>query len=522
MLVRGEVRRSELAVRTALGASRFRMIRQLLTESCVLSFTGALAGLVVAHYCQRLIVAFAGSSMPLVRAAALNQTVLAYAGVLGIATGVLFGVIPALQVSRGGASSMSEALKSGSRGTILGRTRARRALVVCQVSLATVLVVGAGLLIKSFALLLATPSGFDPDRVLTMRMSLPQARYPGRPEVAGYFRRLTEQVGALPGVHAAGAGTGLPLAVRSGDWSFDIEGRPRNGTRFPGAADWYVVTPGYFEALGIPLRRGRFPAPSDTGESTHVVFINETTARTLFPNENPVGRRIRFSRSRGAEQPWRTIAGIVGDVRHRGLETPALPEVFFPYEQFQHFSLGAQARAMSLVVKTDREPLAMVSAVRAELRRIDPEVPASQVRDMSTVLSSSVADRRLIVVLMGAFGGLALLLAAVGLYGVVSYSVAQRTREMGVRIAIGASRSSVLGLVVGDGLRLVAVGAVLGLIASLALTRSMATLLYAISPRDASMFAVATVTLLMTGLVASYVPARRATRIDPVRALRAE
>ena len=522
MLVRGESRRAELAVRTALGASRFRMIRQLLTESCVLALTGALAGLVVAHYCQQLIVAFAGSSMPLVRSAELNQTVLVYAALLGIATGVLFGVIPALQVSRGGAQDMSGALKAGSRGTILGRTRARRALVVCQVSLAMVLVVGAGLMIKSFALLMAAPSGFDPDRVLSMRMSLPQSRYPGRPEVAGYFKRLTEQVQTLPGVHAAGAGSGLPLAVRSGDWGFDIEGRPRNGTRFPAAADWYVVTPGYFEALGIPLRRGRLPASSDSADAAHVIFINETTARTFFASEDPVGKRVRFSRSRGDEQPWRTIAGIVGDVRHRGLDTPAFPEVFFPYEQFQHFSRGVQARAMSLVVKSEGDPLSMVSAVRAELRRIDPEVPASQVRDMWNVRSVSVADRRLMVVLMGAFGALALVLAAVGLYGVVSYSVAQRTREMGVRMAIGASRASVLGLVVSDGLRLVAVGAGLGLIASLVLTRSMATLLYAVGPRDVSMFIVATVTLLVTGLVASYVPARRATRIDPVSALRAE
>ena len=521
MLVRGESRRTELAVRTALGASRFRMIRQLLTESCVLSIAGAVAGLIVAYYCQQLIKVFAGSSMPLVASGTLNTAVLSYAGLLGVATGILFGVIPALQISRGGRGT-GDSLKAGSRGTILGRTRARRALVVCQVSLATVLVIGAGLLIKSFTLLISTPSGVDPDRVLTLRVSLPPARYPGRPEVAAYFRRLTEQVRILPGVRAAGASSGLPLSVRSGDWSFDIEGRPRNGTRFPGAADWYVVTPGYFETLGIPLRQGRSPAASDTADAAQVVFINETTARTLFPNEDPVGKRIRFSRSRGDEQPWRTIAGIVGDVRHRGLDTPARPEAYFPYEQFQHFSPGVQARAMTLTAKSDGDPLALVSAVRAEVRRIDPEIPPSQIRDMSTVLSASVSDRRLIMVLMGSFGVLALLLAAVGLYGVVSYSVAQRTREMGVRIAIGASRSSVLALVVGEGLRLVAVGAVLGLLISLALTRWMATLLYAIGPRDVTMFAAAAVTLLITGLLASYVPARRATRIDPVNALRAE
>jgi putative ABC transport system permease protein len=521
MLVRGESRRTELAVRTALGASRFRMIRQLLTESCVLSIAGAVAGLVVAYYCQQLIKAFAGSSMPLVASGTLNRTVLAYAGLLGVATGVLFGVIPALQISRGGTGS-SDALKAGSRGTILGRTHVRRGLVVCQVSLATVLVIGAGLLIKSFALLISTPSGVVTDRVLTMRVSLPQARYPARPEVTGYFRRLMEEVRTLPGVRMAGASTGLPLSVRSGDWSFDIEGRPRNGTRYPGAADWYVVTPGYFETLGIPLRRGRLPAASDTADAAHVIFINETTARTLFPNEDPIGKRIRFSRSRGDEQPWRTIAGIVADVRHRGLDSPVMPEAYFPFEQFLHFSPGAQARAMTLAVKTDGDPLALVSAVRAELRRIDPEVPPSQIRDMATVLSASVADRRLIMMLMSSFGVLALSLAAVGLYGVVSYSVAQRTREVGVRIAIGASRSSVLTLVVGEGLRLVAVGAVLGVLASLALTRWMSTLLYAIGPRDLTMFAAAAVTLLITGLLASYVPARRAMRIDPVNALRAE
>jgi putative ABC transport system permease protein len=522
MLARGESRRTELAVRTALGASRFRTIRQLLTESCVLSMAGAAAGLLVAYATQRFIFAFAGSSMPLLSSATVNRPVLIFATSLGVVTGLLFGLIPAMQVSKGRAIDVADALKSGSRGSASGRTRVRRALVVAQVTLATVLVVGAGLLVKSFALLVATPSGLDPDRVLTMRLSLPASRYPGRAEIAGFYRRFVQRVNTLPGVRAAGAASGLPLAVGSGDWGFDIEGRPRNGTRYPGAADWYVVTPGYFEALRIPLKRGRLPLSSDTDAAVQVVFINEATARTLFPNEDPVGRRIRLSRSTGAEQPWRTIAGIVGDVRHRGLDARARTEMFIPYEQFLHFSAGGQARAMSLVVKTDGKPDALAGAIRSELRQLDRQVPAAQVREMKDVVSASLADRRFIVILMAAFGALALTLAAVGLYGVIACTVAQRTREMGVRIAIGASRRSVLALVVGEGVRLVSIGAVLGVLAALALTSTMSTLLYGIGPKDVSMFALATVTLVITGAFASYLPARRATRIDPVSALRAE
>jgi putative ABC transport system permease protein len=525
LLARGESRRRELAVRTALGASRFRLIRQLLTESFVLSLGGAAAGLVVAYWCQRLILAVGGSSLPRIDTVSLDGPVLAFAGALAMVTGMLFGLAPALQVSYGGprgVDRVNDALKDGARGTDAGRTRIRRALLVCQVTFAMVLLVGSGLLVKGFVRLTATPSGLDPDGVLTMRLSLPAARYPGRSEVASFYRRLLERVRTIPGVRIAGAASGLPLAVGSGDWSFDIEGRPRNGSRYPGAADWFVVTPGYFESLRIPLRRGRLPLSSDSESAPEVIFINETTARTLFPDADPVGRRIRLARSRGLEQPWRTIAGVVGDVRHRGLDSPARPEMFIPYEQFLHFSVGAQARAMSLVVRTEGEPLALVGAVRAELRALDWEVPAAAVRSMASVVSESVADRRLNTILIGAFGLISLALAAVGLYGVMAFHVAQRTREMGVRIAIGASRAAVLALVVGEGVRVVCAGAALGFVASLLLTGWMSALLYDVEPRDLSMFALACAVLLITGTLASYLPARRATRIDPVRALRAD
>jgi putative ABC transport system permease protein len=341
--------------------------------------------------------------------------------------------------------------------------------------------------------------------------------------VSGYFTRLIDVLQALPGVQSAGAGSGLPLAYASGDWSFDIEGRPLlpNG-QHPGRADWYVVTPGYFESLGIPLVRGRLPSASDTENAPRAVFINETTARTLFPNEDPIGRRIVLTRTRGPEQPWRTIEGIVADVRQRGLDQPARPEIFIPYRQFLHFSAGVQARAMSIVVKTSVEPATLASAIRARVRELDAEVPAAQIRDMDTVLAESVSDRRLNAALIGAFAVLALVLAAIGLYGVLAYSVVQRTREIGVRLAVGATRASVLTLVVGEALRLVALGIALGVATALMSGGMLSTLLFEVSTRDVSTLVLVGAVLLIAAVLASYLPARRAMRVDPVVALRAE
>jgi putative ABC transport system permease protein len=431
---------------------------------------------------------------------------------------VLFGLVPALHVSR---DDSGEGLKGGGRGGT-ERSRLRHALVVSQAAVAIVLLVAAGLLVKSFARLTSVPAGFDGDGVLTTRVSLPAARYPDRDAITGFYSALLARVRSLPGVRVAGAATGLPLAVSSGDWSFEIEGRPNVGGRYPGAADWFVVTPGYFEALSIPLRRGRLPAESDTPQAPHVIFINETTARTLFAQEDPIGRRIRLTRTTGAEQPWRTIAGIVGDVRHQALETPPVPEMYIPHEQFLHFSAGAYARAMSLVIKTEPDPATLVSGVRGALGAVDPEIPAAQIRDMSTVISQSVADRRLNVLLIGSFGMLALVLAAVGLYGVTAYTVTERTREMGVRIAMGATRRAVLTLVVGHALRLVAGGVAIGVAVSLVVANSLVRLLFDVGPRDASVYALATAVLLGAGALASYLPACRATRVDPVIALKSE
>jgi putative ABC transport system permease protein len=520
LLARGESRGRELAVRAALGASRFRVIRQLLTESTLLSLAGAAAGLAVASWCQRAVIALAPTALPRLADLTLDRPVLLFATVLGVTTGVLFGLVPAARLSR---AQVGASLKDGARGTTdAGRRRVRNALVVCQVTIALVLLVAAGLLLKSFARVLAQPSGIETGRVLTLRVSLPQSRYPGLPDVSGFFTRLLDRVSALPGVEAAGAGSGLPLAVASGDWSFDVEGRPRVNNRHSGAADWYVVTPGYFETLGVHLVRGRRPLASDDEQAAPAVFLNETAARVFFPGEDPIGRRLQLTHTTGREQPWRIVSGIVADVRQRGLDEPPRAELFIPYRQFQHFAAGVQARAMTIVIRTSGDPLALTGAVRAQLRDLDSEVPAAQVRDMETVLSESVAPRRLNAALIGAFAVLALVLAVIGLYGVIAYNVQERTREIGVRIAVGASRASVLRLVVGDAMRLVAAGVALGLTLALVFGGVLNDLLFDVSARDASILGSVALLLPAAAVLASYVPARRAMSVDPVVALRGE
>jgi putative ABC transport system permease protein len=522
MLARGESRRGELAVRTALGASRLRIVRQLLTEALVLSSIGALAGLALAAACQKLLLLWLDEGaveLPRLGDVSLNLPVLLFTAGLAVCTAVLFGLFPALQVSQ---VRVSESLSDGARGSTAGGRRiVRRLLVAAQVTLATVLLIASALLVKSFLRVLQEPIGFASERVLTFRVSLPESRYPGLREVADFYTRLVDRVSALPGAEAVGASTGLPMSVASGDWSFDIEGRGLVNGKRPGRADWYVVTPGYFEALRVKLVRGRLPQPSDDERAAPVVFLNEASARTIFPNEDPVGKRIRLSNTTGPEQPWRTIAGVVADVRTLGRETPPGTEMYIPHRQFLHFAAGAQARAMTVVARTGMDPMALMPSVRAGLARLDPMVPAAEARDMETVVARSVADRRMLVMLIGGFGWLAILLASIGVYGVMDYSVRQRTREIGVRIAVGAPRTAVLALIVGQALRMVALGIAAGLVAAALFGSALASLLYQVQPRDTGAFVLASVLLGAIGLGASYLPARRASKVDPVTALRA-
>jgi putative ABC transport system permease protein len=518
MLARGESRRRELAVRAALGASRLRVARQLLTESCVLACGGALGGVAVGYVTERAVTTFGAASFPRLAQAGFDLPVLLFTAAIAVVAGLAFGTVPALQVSH----PSTDALSEGNRGGGGGRSRVRRALVVCQVAMAVVLIVGAGLLIKSFMRLIHVPSGIDPERVLTLRVSLPAARYPGRSDITAFFDRFLERVNGLPGVRVAGASSGLPLAIASGDWSFDIEGRPRVNGRRPGAADWYVVTPGYFEALGIRLVRGRLLTASDAESAPPAILINEATARALFSGEEPIGTRILLSQNTGPEQPWRTIAGVVSDVRQRSLDSPPRTEIYIPHRQFLHFSRDARLSTMSVAIKTDMAPASLAPAVRGALRSLDPEVPAAQVRDMHAVLSQSVSDWRLNAVLIGAFGGLALALAAIGLYGVMAFEVVQRKREIGVRQAMGATRGAVMRMIVRQGLALIATGVVIGMMAAVPAAGLAARLLFEVSPRDLSILASVPFVLLIVGALASYLPARRAMRVDPVIALRAD
>ena len=519
MLARGEVRRRELSVRSALGASRFRVARQLVTEALVLSVGATLLGLLIARSAHALILATAPAALPRMGTISLSVPVLAFAAALAMLITVLFGALPALQLSR---TSASEALKDGARGGSAGtRAYVRRALVVSQVTLAVVLLVGAGLLVKTFVRVLSVPSGIDPEHVLTARIDAPASRYPGLPQVSAIFTRVLERVRTLPGVQVAGAGSGLPLAVTSGDWGFDIEGRARVNGRRPGRADWYVVTPGYFEALRIAVLAGRGPEETDSAEAPAVIFLNQSAARTMFPGQDPVGRKVRLSSSTGPEQPWRSIAGVVSDVRQRGLDQNVRPEMFIPYRQFLHFS-GAQARTMTVVVRTSGEPEVLISAIRGELRQIDPEIPLASPRPMTDVLSASVASRRLNVLLIGAFAVLAIVLATVGVYGVIAYDVLQRTREIGIRVALGASRRSVLALMLLQGMKLVLIGAAVGLAGAAAITGSISPLLFEVGPRDLAVFGSVGAAIAAAGALATYVPARRATRLDPLTALRTD
>ncbi len=505
-------------MRAALGASRLRMARQLLTEALLLAVAATALGLAIAQWALGVVVAIGPDALPRISQVSLNPNVLMFAAALALLTTVLFALLPAAQLSR---AQAGETLREGGRGSS-GRARIRRILVVSQVALAVVLLIAAGLLLKSFARVLSVPAGFDGDHVLTARVSAPAARYPGLAEVSGFFTRLNEQFATIPGVTQVGASSGLPLAVASGDWSFDIEGRPRVNGRRPGAADWYVVTPGYFETLRIPIVAGRAPSASDTGASLPVIFINETAALAIFPGQDPVGKRVMLSRSRGYEQPWRTIAGIVGDVRQLGLDRAARPEMYIPHTQFLHFSPGQQARSMTVALRSELPPERLISSVRGELRRLDPEMPLADARPMVDVLALSVADRKLNVVLLGAFAALAILLATVGVYGVMAYDVLQRTREIGIRVALGATRGSVLSLVLAQGIKLVVLGAAAGLAIAALLSGTMRQLLFEVGPRDAAVFASVAALLFVTGLIATWVPAWRATRVDPLTALREE
>ncbi|MDP3773878.1 MAG: ABC transporter permease [Gemmatimonadales bacterium] len=521
LLARGESRQREIAIRTALGASRWRMVRQLLTESVLLALAGGAAGILFASWGVDALPAINPSSIPRADAIRVDLPVLAATLLLSLVTGVVFGLVPAWQMAR---VDVQPQLREGARSVTASRggRRFRRALIGAEVALAVVLVTGAGLLVRSFVRLSSVPPGFEPRGVLTMRLSLPAATYPTRTAVRGFYDRFLERLRALPGVDVVGAVAGLPLATVRGDWGIEVEGYQRANPQQGLQADWQVASPDYFRALGIPLKRGRFLIDGDREGVAGVILINEAMARQYWEGRNPVGGRMRLNTD--ADSLWRTVVGVVGDVHHRGLTEAPRPEMYLPHAQF--FATAADsvvpARAMTLTLRVRGQPEALTVPVRRALAETDPGLAVSDVRTLEDVVSRAIAAPRFTTTLLGVFAVLALALAAVGIYGVVAFVVAQRTAELGIRVALGARAADVLRLVVGQGMQPVLAGLGAGLLGALALSRLLRGLLFGVAATDAATFTAVTLTLGTVALLACYLPARRAARVDPMVALRSE
>jgi predicted permease len=515
LLVRASGRERETAVRVALGAGPGRLARQLLTESTLLALIGGLAGLALTPWTLHGLIALSGTALPRVAETHLSISALVFTLAVSLATGILFGLAPALQVWRAGQYD----LLKGSRTThSSGSNRLRRTLVVAEAALSLILLAGAGLLLRSFAQVLKVDPGFRPEGVLTMRLALPDATY-GKPEqVRAFYRDLLDRVQRLPGVEAAGAISLLPLSglSYSGTATIDTQSVPIEDTT--PEVDYRPVTPGYFKAMGISLVSGRYFEERDSGTAQHVAIVDETLAQTYWPNQDPLGRRIHLGGRQGFKEsvtPWMTVVGVVRHVRNRTLEARSRTEVYWPEAQ-------DPSSAMALAIRTAGNPMGLASAVRREVAAMDPELPAYQVRTMSEVMGESVARRRMALILLAVFAGLALVLACVGIYGVSSYSVAQRQQEIGLRMALGARKKQVLRLVIRQGMSLTLAGLGIGMLAALGLTRLMGSLLFVVRPADPLSLGGSILLLTAVALLAVLIPARRATQVDPILALRYE
>jgi putative ABC transport system permease protein len=515
LLARSEARQKELALRLALGAGRHRIVRQLLTESMVLSAVGGAAGIALAYGLTQVLISLDPLKIPRVQDIALDGRVLAFTAAVSLMTGVLFGIVPALQSSR---TDLQSVLKEGGKGSHIATGWLRRALVVGEIAASVVLVAAALLLARSFERLLDVDAGFNPAHVLTLRTSLPGATYADSAAMVKAYTEVGRRLRESPGVQAAGAVTGLPLASTRGDWGIRIEGRPFD-PRDALAADWQVVTPGYFEALGTPLRGGRAFTDADRADTLPVIVVNETMAKKFWPGEHVIGRRLTM----GSNDRWITVVGVVADIHHRGLDMEPRPEMYRPHAQFRYGGPAAPAvPTMTWVVRTADDPRAATSYARAAIHAVDPKLGISDVATMGQVLADSTSDRRLNMLLFALLGSLALALASVGVYGVVAYSVSQRTHEIGVRMAIGARPADVVRMMVSEGGRLAIVGVAVGSVIALAGARLIRGLLFEVSATDPLTFAGVAAGLFGVALLASYIPARRATRVDPMIALRSE
>ena len=524
LLARSATREKEIAVRTALGARRIRVVRQLLTESVLLGLVGGVLGIALAYAgveLLRLGLPPHGSrgEIPHADWITINGPVVAYTFLISIVTGVLFGLFPSVQMSF---SELGETLKEGGRGSIGGHRGGimRSGLIVTEVALSIVLLIGAGLLIRSFVRMLTEHLGFDPHDVLTMQVWLPESRYPSGKPVANFFQQAIERVSALPGVESASAVNFLPLSGWRADLDFDIEGRatPRAGEQF--TSQYAVSDANYFRTMKIPLEAGREFSPSDGDQTAGVAIIDESIEHRYWPNENPIGKQIRlhFDPQETPWQPtakesWITIVGIVGDVREWGSGGKTPPLIYLPY-------LQAPSHLMCFVIRTTGKPEGIVPSVRDAVWSLDKNQPVAEVKTMDDYLDAAVSQRRLSMFLLSAFAGFATFLAAVGIYGLMSYGVAQRSHEIGIRMALGAERRDIVRLILGQGMRLTLLGAVIGGAASIAAMRWIASELYGVRAFDPATLVSVISFLIVVALIACYVPARRATKVDPMSALR--
>jgi putative ABC transport system permease protein len=511
LLARSAERQQEMETRMALGASGWRLGQQMLTESVVLAFAGGLVGLLVTPFALRGLVAIAAKSLPRAVHTGIDAKVLGLTMVVSLATGILFGLAPALQSAR---KKRFDGLKSG-RSTESSRPkRLRAALVICETALSLLLVVGAGLLLRSFSRILQVDPGFRPEGVLTLRVSLPDATYSKPEQARGFYRELIDRVQRLPGVQAVGAVSALPLSGQggSGTTTIDTQSVPREDTT--PEADQRVATPGYFKAMGISLVRGRFFAESDTDGTPLVAIVDESLAQTFWPNQDPIGKRLHRG-GLGSKAPWVTVVGVVRHVRNRTLEARSRVEVYWPENQISSGSL-------SLAVQASGNPMNLVPTIQREVGAMDPDLPVYRVRTMTEVMGESLERRRLALILLAGFAGLALLLAAVGIYGVTSYSVAQRHMEIGLRMALGANRGQVMRMMIRRGMATIAVGLCVGLILALSLTRLMGGMLFAVRAYDPLAIGGAAMVLTAAAFLAILIPAQRATKVDPMVALRYE
>ncbi|HYH84023.1 MAG TPA: ABC transporter permease, partial [Pyrinomonadaceae bacterium] len=504
LLARAAARGREIAIRVALGAGRMRIVRQLLTESLLLAFVGGAAGLVLALWGTDLLVASLPANSPIPRQdeIGIDARVLVFTVGVSLLSALVFGLAPAFQASK---SNPNETLKEGGRGALGKSSRLRKALVVAEVALTLVLLVGAGLMLRSFARLQAVDPGFEPGNVLTMRINLPQTRYPERAQWTEFYRQLLERVRALPGVESASVSSAIPLASGGSEAGVIVEGRPvpRNPSEGT-AALFQTVSPDYHETMGVTLLRGRRFNEQDTETSTPVVIIDETMARKFWPSEDPLGKRISFENQGTADDPrpnWREVVGVVRHVRHYQLERESFVELYAPVNQLPMWQQRRRP-AMGLIVRAAAEPEAITSAIREHVRALDSEVPIYSVNTMTGVVDTALAQRRLSTWLLGIFACVALVLATVGIYGVLAYMVAQRTHEIGLRMALGAQGRDVLRLVVGQGMSLALVGVAVGLAAAYGLTRLMEGLLYGVSATDPATFAAVSLLLAAVALLA--------------------